>query len=412
MRGNRTFTPKVGVGLESTIDILITFPKMENFEDFAESYDGELSDYVEEGYEIVGSGSDGEVPIDGKEEEAERILGVAREEGAEIEYRLGGNAAQETVTFQRLGADTIFLGGIFPDSLSKISSVYQESLRETDNSFARVFDEYAPASYILQAYDTDRYILCEGEGRRIEQLKSYISDLPETVQQVSDKYEGLDVLSLVGWQVLFSDELREEDYELLVGVMDELRSKVDAILFTDARGIGGLNKEEKERLWEIYSKFDILSVNEEEISEISQILSLENMDKPEAMLEFLKNGDNLSTVWLHTPYYQITISEEFSRNHLTEAQKFSTSAGLYKVEKGSYPSEEELSEIPNSHEPFQEGLEKRDEVRNKYGKTLEGRELIITPCFEEKKFFSKVGAGSVSSATYLHTLATLINKDK
>lgn len=412
MRDNSTYSPKVGIGLESTVDIVITFPKLENFEDFAESYEGELSDYVEKGYEIVSSGSDGEVPIDGKEEEAERMLGVAREEGAEIEYRLGGNAAHLAVTFQRLGADTIFLGGIFPDSLSKISSVYQESLRETDNSFARVFDEYAPASYVLQAHDADRYILCEGEGRRIEQLRLYIGDLPETVQEVSDKYEGLDVLSLVGWQVLFSNELREEDYELLVGVIEEIRSKTDTVLFTDARGIGGLNREEKERLWEIYSKFDILSVNEGEVSKISKILSLENTDKPEKMLEFLKNGDNLSTVWLHTPYYQISISEEFSRTHLEEAQKFSTSAGLYKVEKGSYPSEEELSEIQNSHEPFQEGLEKRDEIRNKYGKTLEGRKLVTTPCFEEKKFFSKVGAGSVSSATYLHTLAQLINKDK
>ncbi len=410
MKDERINSPKIGVGLESTVDVIITFPEMENFEDFARCYDGSLSDYVDKGYEIVSSGSGGEIPIDGNKEEARRMLEIAKDKGAKIGYSLGGNAAQEAVTFQSLGAKTVFLGGIFPDSFSKLPSEKQESLKETDTSFAKIFDKYAPASYILQAHDTNRYILSEGEGRRIGQLKPYLNDLPEIIEQVVDKYDDLDVLSLVGWQVLFGNELKEEDYQFLVEIIEEIRSETEAVLFTDAGGIGALDEEERKRLWGIYSKFDILSVNEDEVSEISQILGLEDEDAPRAMLGFLKNADNLSTVWMHTPHFQITISERFSRKCLEEAQKISTLAGLYKVEKGGYPDRDVLSKLRESHEFFQEGLDKRKEVQDRYGEALEGRELILTPCFRDKEFFSTVGAGDVSSAAYLTTLASMINE--
>ncbi|KXB06662.1 hypothetical protein AKJ54_01205, partial [candidate division MSBL1 archaeon SCGC-AAA382K21] len=232
--------PKIAVGLESTLDILINFPELEDFKEFSRSYDGELSPYLIRGYETLSAGSGGEIPIDGKGEEARELLELAREAGAEVEYAFGGNGAQEAATLENFGCDAVFLGGIFPKSFSFLDSEKRSNLDTSDTSFAWSPEDYRPSSYIFQATGSNRYILTDGEGRRIDQMRSYIRELPSLIQEIEDSHGDLDALSLVGWQVLFGMGLSEEDYRLTSRVIKGIRRNTDALLFSDAGGIGGL----------------------------------------------------------------------------------------------------------------------------------------------------------------------------
>ncbi|MFB6216444.1 MAG: hypothetical protein ABEJ72_05700, partial [Candidatus Aenigmatarchaeota archaeon] len=116
----RKISSVIAVGLESTLDVLITFPSLDAFEDFSEKHEGTLSNHVKNAYEVVSSSRGGEVPIDGNKEEAQRLVEEAKEEGAKIDYNLGGNAAQESVSLKRLDNDPVYIGGIFPQQITKL----------------------------------------------------------------------------------------------------------------------------------------------------------------------------------------------------------------------------------------------------------------------------------------------------
>lgn len=396
--------PRIAAGMESTLDIVVNFPNLKTFEDFARSYKGELSEYVRRAYEVVKSQAGGEMPIDGKKEEAKRLLEKAKEEGAKVSYELGGNGIQEAVSLKKIGANSIYLGGISSKIVSKFPQSHREAIKDTDMNFARFFEEYEPASYILQAENTDRYILSEGEGRRIGQLRSYIRDLPKIMKEVIEKYGGLEALSLVGWHVVFGKSLSEEDFELVIRSIDEICQISNVTLFTDAGGIDDLSEREIKRLWEIYSKFDILSMNEDEVRQISEVLSIQEEDEVRKMLELKRKSENLSTIWLHNPYYQISLSDAFRSKDLEEAQEISSLAGLYKIEKGDYPTLEDISRLSNIRDLSEKGVKKEKHVSEVYGNKIEDCELVATSCYEEEEFVSAVGAGDVASAAYLYSL--------
>lgn len=397
--------PNIAVGLESTLDILVTFPGLEDFREFAEEYDGELSPYVKKGYEKVSGGAGGEMPVDGKKEEGKRLLELAKKKGAKLKYRLGGNGAQEAATLERLGSDTVFVGNISSESLSELSRRNQSGLDRTELKFAQTANEYSPASYILQASDTNRYILAEGEGRRIDQLRGYLEELPDTLERIEEEHGELDSLSLVGWHVVFGNGLSEEDFEGTTRVLDEIHGKTEALLFTDAGGAGALDETGKKRLYEIYSHFNILSVNEDEIIQISKKFSPGSGDRFERMSGLLEEDNQLSTIWLHTPNYQATLSSSLPRRELKEAQELASVAGSYKVEREDYPNYEDLAKYREKREFSEEGLEKVEEIREAHGEEIGGKNLVVTPCYKLEDFVSTVGAGDVSSAAYLYSLS-------
>lgn len=403
----------VGVGLESTLDILITFPGTESFEKFVQEYQGELSPYLKRGYKTISRGSGGEEPIDGMEEEAEDLLESAKKMGAEISYSLGGNSSQEAVTLTNLGAETIFLGSLFPRSFSKLNPEDRGILEDTNTRFAKSFEKYLPSSYILQAPGTNRYILTGGKGRRVEQLRSYLEKLPDLVREISDSYSNFEALSLVGWHVIFGMGLSEDDFRLTSRAIKKIREENDILLFTDAGGMEAFDQVEKKRLCRLYSLFDMISVNEDEVMQVTQVLDSDHEDEIEAMRDILDRGENLSTVWLHTPNYQVSLSSAFSRKTLEEAQTVSALAGLYKAESGKYPSLENLFKLRRSREFSEEGSEKVKTIKDRYGKNVGGYELAPSPCFKLEKFFSTIGTGDVSAGAYLYSLleTTLSNNN-
>lgn len=396
--------PKVAVGLESTIDILITFSELEDFKEFSRDYEGELSSYLIRVYETLSAGSGGEIPVDGKGEEARELLEMASKAGAEVEYAFGGNGAQEAATLEKFGCETIFLGGIFPESFSFLDPEERSSLDASDTSFAWISEDYRPASYIFQATGSNRYILTDGEGRRMDQMRSYIRELPSLIQEIEDSHGGLDALSLAGWQVLFGMGLDEEDYRLTSRVIEKIRKNTDAFLFSDAGGIGDLDESGMKRLWKIYSLFDVLSMNEDELSLMSRVLSFESNDEIRNIIDLLEGGRRLKTVWLHSPDYQVSISSEFSRDSLENAQKTAALAGLYKVETGGFPTKNDVSDLRKKRSHRKNGIENKQRIKDKYGDSIRGRELVVTPCYNAESFVSTVGAGDVSAASYLYSI--------
>lgn len=397
--------PVIAVGLESTLDVVITYPSLEVLAEFSQNYSGGLESQVKEGYRQLERGSGGEVPIDGKREEAKRLLTRSEELGAEIGYFFGGNAAQEAVTLSRLGSESVFLGALFPSLFSKLSGEQKEILGEIDTEFVEMLEGYSPSSYILQAPDTNRYILAEGQGRRIDQLRSYLKKLPVLIEKVEQKYGRLNAVSLVGWQVLFGNKLTEKDSNLVSQVIKDIRSRTDAYLFTDTGGFSDLSKQEQNRLREIHFSFDAISTNEDEILQLSAGMKSREEDEIQLMLNVLKSKNFLSTIWLHTPEYQVTLTENLSRSCLETAQDFAALAGLYKVELGDYPGSRSLSEFREAHDFEQEGKNRIDSFYSKYGERVDGKRLVLTPCYAEERFISTVGAGDVSAATYLYYVA-------
>lgn len=397
--------PVIGVGLESTTDVLVTFSELEDFEDLARHYDGELAPQIKRGYKKIARASGGEEPIDGKKKEAQELLELAKDAGATVDYALGGNGIQEAATLEKLGAKTIFLGAIFPKSFSKVLSKNQDYLEKTDFDFARTFEKNSPISYIFQVKGENRYILTEGEGRRIDQIRPYLKDLPNTIRKVIDTYGELDALSLVGWHVLFANEVSEGDFDMVTRIIEKIRKETEGILFTDAGGVGKLEEKELRRLCEIYSLFDVISVNEDEVFEVSEALNLDPENELEAMGEILENGRNLSTAWLHTPYYQASLSSAFPKNALEMAQDTATLAGMYKVEMGKYPTLKILAGRRKNRNFSQKGLKEAEIIESQYGKGFGEKEFTVMPCYKPERFFSTVGAGDVSAAAYIYSLS-------
>lgn len=399
----RLKSPLVGVGVDSiTLDIIINFQNLEDMKDLINKYDGELLHHLTTAHKSLSNDKGGEVSIDGKGEEAEKILSIAQELGAEISTRLGGNAGQKTIALNNLGVSTILLTGIPYEVLSQTEKK-KRILENINTEFALDLNRLKPASYVLQAVNTERYILANAKGRRIEQLKEYLLDLPETVESISEKFGELNALTLVGWHVLFGNRFSDDDLKLIVNIIEKLKEKTDALLFTDAGGFEDFDREGKEKLFQIYSLFDIISINEIEASQIAIKCNYETDHHFKDLNCVYEALDNISTVWMHTKTYQASISDSFSKNTLEKAQDFAALAGLYWVEKGEHPTLQEIEDLKKKRSFSEKGVKTVKKMKENYSDLVEA-EFAVTPCYESENFVSTVGSGDVSGAGYLYSI--------
>ncbi len=397
--------PIIAVGLESTLDMWVTFPSLGDFARFVRGYNGRLTKYVKEGYETVATGSGDEVSIDGWVKDAQKLVKRARESGADIKCKLGGNGAQEVATLKALESNVIFMGGVFPEQLLKLPLKTRRFFNEADLSFAHTFKRYNPTSFILQAQGANRYILCEGQGRRIEQLRPYLRKLPSLLKQILKKYGRLNMVNLVGWHVLFANGISNRDFRLVEGIIKKIRDVADPLLFTEAGGLAAFDEKERRLLCRIYSLFDILSVNEDELLQVARAVKVRTKDEFQAMHNILKSLKMPSTVWLHSLDYQATLSTKYGRKLLEKAQVAAAAAGVYRVEKGTYPTLKELTKRMKIKTFSEKGLKMTQYATKKYGDKVGAAELVVTPCYEARGFTSTVGAGDASAAAYTYVIA-------
>jgi len=396
--------PVIAVGFDSVLDVWITFPTLEDFKSFANGYAGAGSGLLKHGYKLVAAGKGEEVPVDGKIRTPQGLLRRARKAGAKIRYALGGNAALEAAALGVLGAKAVFIGGFSPTRLEEMPPSERGRFKKTDLSFA-LASEQDSISYVLQARNTNRHILCDGHGRRIEHLRRYVKNLPSTIEGVLDKYGKLGMVNLVGLHGLFANGIRNGDFRLVEDVVSKIRGVTDALLFTDAGGLEAFSRKERYLISRVYSTFDILAVNEEEVLHISRAFGGRAKDEFEAMHAILKSSPSLSTVWLHSTHYQASLSMQYEERQLKKAQAMAAAAGAYRVERGAFPSNRALARIVKTANYSERGLSAVAVAKNRYGSEIDGTTLAVTPGYKTKSFASTVGAGDIAAAAYTYTLA-------
>ncbi|HID91273.1 TPA: hypothetical protein EYP44_04865, partial [Candidatus Bathyarchaeota archaeon] len=318
-------TVTIAVGLEATIDVWVTFPSLDDLGRFARRYGGRLAEHVRRGYEAIAAGRGDEVSIDGRARDARTLVRQAREFGADIRRSLGGNGAQEAATLEAIGANAVFLGAVPSSLIAGLPPESREHFERADLSFAYV-TEHRPASYILQAPMTNRFILCEGTGRRIEQLRPYLQGLPAVLERVADRYGRLDMVNLVGWHVLFANGIDDRDLRMIRNMIEDIRNAIGSPIFTDAGGLAAFDQRERRLLCKIYSLCDVLSVNEDEVLQVSRAMGASAEDEFRAMHDILTSLERVSTVWLHALEYQASLSTAYERHALEGAQVAAASA--------------------------------------------------------------------------------------
>jgi len=394
------------VGPDFVLDILVTFPDLANFKKFAMRYSGPLSGHTKIGCKTVSAGRGDEIAIDGKESDARELVEQAAAFGADVRISLGGNGAQEAATLAALGCKVFFLGGYSNKQLLELPPRDLRLFKKVDLSFASVSEMHKSLSVILQAPGTNRYILNDGRGRRIRQLAPYLQKLPDALREITQKYGELDAVGLVGFHGLFATGMRDQDYRLMKAVVNKARCTTGPLLFTDAGSLAAFTAGQKRLLFKIYSLFDILSVNEDELAQICRAVGISAKDKLHAMSRLLKSSEKLSTIWLHAPHYQASVSTEYGVKLLEKAQKFAAAAGVCRVEKGSYPTTKQINSRAKSRDYPEAGKRFVSDVARKYGNRIDSTGLAVTPCYRARGFISSVGAGDTATAAYTLSLVS------
>jgi sugar/nucleoside kinase (ribokinase family) len=393
------------VGPDFVLDTLLTFQNIENFKKFTKVYRGPFSKQVRFGYKTIVAGRGDEVVIDGKEREAKELVEQAVTFGADLRTGLGGNGAQEATALAALGCKVFFIGGYSAEQLLELPRRDLRLLKKVDLSFAGVSESYKSLSVILQAPETNRCILNDGRGRRIGQLAPYIQKFPDTLQEITNRYGELDALALVGLHGLFAAGINDQHYRVVKSVLDKARDRTSSMIFTDAGSLAAFTAGQRRLLIKIYSLFDILAFNGDELAQICRAIGVSAEDKFSLMLKLLRSSEKLSTIWLHEPHYQASMSTKFGVELLKKAQRFAAAAGVYRIEKGSYPTIGQLNSRVKSKDYSSRGKKMADYSVRKYGNKIGDMELAVTPCYRAKSFVSSIGAGDTASAAFIFMLA-------
>jgi len=357
------------IGLESATDVWVKLKSLDDLLELSCKTKSGMSEELDLAYRMLKKNNGDEIPVDGKDANIliNELKGIAS-----IEISIGGSAAIETSQFLALGANPSYLGNYYPHQIE--GSIFSRANFSLANP-----SDLNPLSIILQTTG-DRFILANGEGRRISHLLDYIIGLPDLIGSLPVS----EAFSLVGWHVLFGLGISGEDVNAVVSAIRRLR-KYELPMFSDTGGFGKKNDQEIRMLWKIYELFDILSMNEREFKKICNILSIEGDDE-QKLNRLLECGQNLQTIWLHTRDYQMCISRQFVLQKLAKAQEFSSAAGCLRVETGGFPLNQEI------------------ESRSIPGRSVLFRNVVRTNSLEIRDFKTEVGAGDVSAASFLWNL--------
>jgi len=363
----------VFVGLESSTDIWVSLNSLEDLLDLSKTTQSGMGDELRLAYECLRDNVGDEMPVDGRDIE---VLIEELKSCSHMDVSIGGGAAIQCSQFLSLGAKAHFLGNYYPSQIK--GALFSGS----DFSMAQP-SELNPISMVLQ-FSGDRFILSGGKGRRIADLRDYIKSLPGILAKSSRKP---DAISLVGWHVLFALGVEDDDIDMVVFALQNLRNpkNLGIPMFTDTGGFGKMSDIEIRKLWKIYEMFDILAVNEREFSQLSDVFSLRG-DEDERLRGLMSLGLKTDTVWLHTRECQKSVSCEFDTDRLIAAQEFATAAGCLRVETGGFPAAEEI------------------ESQNMPGRSSKSRGVVKTAGLKSRRVRSEVGAGDVSCASFLWKL--------
>lgn len=375
------------IGVEATTDYWITFQDLSHLKE-----QKHLGVGLNNAHALLGQGKGEEEVIDHiSQTEATQLLEKLVAQEVIVENALGGNAALETLAGKTQGLSVSFFGAL---PQLNISNAELEALRE---SFVGEEVEETPLSLIIQVAHgtTERYILNKGNGRRANDILPSLSKAQEIIS-------GDDILlGMVGIHVLFGTKR----FNLLKAYRDALvdfRRKV-GMTFSDTGGFAAFTLNEIKKLFEhTYTHVNALALNEVELINVYNALEGSGGEEhPVEMLAYLiEQSEALTTAWLHSTDYHISLSSEFSSQKMIESMKKAAAAGCFRVEAGRPPIQTELLEIIKQRRLNSSGVQATQEIKKTYGKKYKGLKIAVWPSYFAEYFTTSVGAGDTACVTY------------
>lgn len=330
---------------------------------------------------------DDEIAVDGKN--LDLLIREIKNAGAKFSATLGGNPAIEASQLLALGANVYFAGNFF----QKQKAVFPDDIffKNANMKFAAQ-DKRNPVSLILQ-HKSSRVILCDGSGRRMDDLRNCILSLPDVVRKMQ-KNDALDAISIPSWHVLFAGGAPKKDIELVKGAVKKIK-KSGIMMFTGTGGFEGLSDAKLRMLWKIYGTFDVVGMNEFECMRMAKANNIPKSLNEEGTLSALLTTCGAHTIWLHTRDFVASASNKFGRGALQNANKNAAAAGALHVEFCGYPDAKKIFAMMRNRK------EKRGNAVYGASGARQKPEFSKDMAFEIQRIKCEVGAGDVSSATYL-----------
>jgi hypothetical protein len=408
----------VAIGWEMTQDLWITFDTLNSLLEFSKHYKGGLKKEITKAYQFISKNRGSEVPVDGQKKCVEHLLATLSEANIRVTKSLGGNCGLNASALQAMGSQVIYIGNFFPDIVDDLPPETTYYLRRINVDYARKERKYWPRSLIIQAQGTNRYIICDGEGRRISELLEYMEGVETILSNISKKYE-LDLVALVGWHVLFSISCQPEILAKIGGILTNL-SNGHVPLFGDMGSLDTFTPMERELLYShIYSKFNYLSMNEDEFKAIVQFHGKVD-DEITGLIKLMEKSSSLKIIWLHTAEYHIAITSNQAFIKIAQhALVHGAIAGAIRVETGHFPKLNTILERLKKVRFSAEGLKKIESLIKKYGTIQNFLEtpvlevthnskkyyIIFVPAVSIEKFVTTVGAGDIASGAFIRIMA-------
>lgn len=384
---------KMFIGVEATTDYWITFQNLSHLR--KQNYFG-IS--LKSAITSLKQGIGDEKVIDHiTDNEITQFINNLKKSKVKVNIALGGNAALEVLAGKTQGLPVTFFG-----TIPKLN-VSQSELEILQDNFIGNSLETTPVSLIIQVAEgtTERYILNKGNGRRA-------SDVYPSFLKAKDMIKGKDILiGLVGMHVLFGNKQFNliKKYQIAI---EELHKNV-GMIYSDTGGFSSYKPSAVKDLFEyIYSNVDALSLNENELITLYHAMKGPEVNAhPVEMLEYLiSQSEKLNTVWLHTSDFQISLTKVLSTQKVINAMKRASAAGCFRIEYGKPPTRDNILQIIKQRQLNPKGIEKIQQIKNLYNKSIKGNKVVGWPSYLPKKFTTSVGAGDTACVTYFGNFIT------
>lgn len=378
---------KMFIGVEATTDYWITFNDLSHLKEQEHLGVGLINAHA-----LLSQGKGEEEVIDHfSQTKVTQLIEKLMAHEVKVENALGGNAALETLAGKTQGLSVSFFGAL---PQLNISNAELETLRK---SFVGDEVEETPLSLIIQVAHgtTERYILNKGNGRRV-------NDILPSLLKAQELISGDDILlGMVGIHVLFGTK-RFNLLKAYRDVLIEFRRNV-GMTYSDTGGFSFFTRSELKKLFEhTYAHVDALALNEVELINVYNALEGSGGEEhPVEMLAYLiEQFEALTTVWLHSTDYHISLSKELSSQKMVESMKKAAAAGCFRVEVGKPPTKRELLDIIKQRRLNPHGTKAIHAIQKTYGKKYKGLKIAVWPSYLAEKFTTSVGAGDTACVTY------------
>ena len=188
------------------------------------------------------------------------------------------------------------------------------------------------------------------------------------------------------------------------------------ITFTDSGALTKISRDTRKKLFKyVYDSFDILSVNEIELSQLYEaVCGYKASATPHVMLSsLLEKAKNLKMIWMHSRVANTCLwKKEFLPVEIVEkAQMFASVAGAIRVETGKYPEKESVLKRIKKIDFYEDGIEYIKKSSKASDEICPDYYINTVPSIKSNSFETEVGAGDTACAAFTYMLSSLTAPD-